>query len=295
MGAAGGFAAGLGAAGAGDVSATGAGAGRDRRRLTVRQPDVIDRVLDPVQARARREHPAGEDALDLALQRHLVDLDEGVGVGCLGRRAGVAGAWCHLQRAELHGLADRHVEIDDAAGDLVEPGEQRALVDDLLRRRLDDDLVAGLQCAVGGRRRCPAWRKLAGRQSGLRRLSARRARIDRGGAGGRRQRLRLDAAAWRRRGRDVGLRRIRLLLFLLILLLRRIALLLLILPPVRIAIILIRIVLRLRGGAAARHPCGRARRCAEQRLERVELRLRGQRAESGTERGQRSDQKGRVK
>ena len=139
------------------------GRGSDRRRLTVRQPDVIDRVLDPVQAGARGKHPAGEDALDLALQRHLVDLDEGVGVRRLGRRAGVAGARRHLQRAELHGLADRHVEIDDAAGDLVEAGEQRALVDDLLRRRLDDHLVAGLQCAVGGRRWRPARRKLAGR------------------------------------------------------------------------------------------------------------------------------------
>ena len=64
-------------------------------------------MLDPVQAGARGEHPAREDALDLALQRHLVDLDEGVGVGRLGRRSRVAGARRHLQRAELHGLADR--------------------------------------------------------------------------------------------------------------------------------------------------------------------------------------------
>ena len=46
----------------------------------------------------------------------------------LGRRAGVADARRHLQRAELHGLADGDIEGDDAAGDLVEPGEQRALV-----------------------------------------------------------------------------------------------------------------------------------------------------------------------
>ena len=48
--------------------------------FAVGQPHVVDRMLDRVQAGARREHPAGEDALDLALQRHLVDFDEGVGV-----------------------------------------------------------------------------------------------------------------------------------------------------------------------------------------------------------------------
>ena len=64
-------------------------------------------MLDRVQARAGGEHPAGEDALDLALQRHLVDFDEGVGVRRLGRRARVAHARRHLQRAELHGLVDR--------------------------------------------------------------------------------------------------------------------------------------------------------------------------------------------
>ena len=63
-------------------------------------------MLDRVQAGARGEHPAGEDALDLALQRDLVDLDEGVGIRRLGRRARVADARRHLQRAELHGLVD---------------------------------------------------------------------------------------------------------------------------------------------------------------------------------------------
>ena len=45
---------------------------------TIGEPDVVDRVLDCVQARARREHPAGEDAADLAVERDLVDLDEGL-------------------------------------------------------------------------------------------------------------------------------------------------------------------------------------------------------------------------
>ena len=86
----------------------------NRRRLrafAVGQPHVVDRVLDRVQAGARREHPAGEDALDLALQRHFVDLDEGVGLRRLGRRARIADARRHLQRAELHGLVDGDVEV----------------------------------------------------------------------------------------------------------------------------------------------------------------------------------------
>ena len=102
-------------------------------------------MLDAVQAGARREHPAGKDPLHLALQRDLVDLDKGVGVGGFGRRPRVAGVGLDPQRAELNGLADILVEIDDAPGDLVEAGKARLLVDDLLRRRLGHDLVAGLQ------------------------------------------------------------------------------------------------------------------------------------------------------
>ncbi|KTT03157.1 hypothetical protein RSA36_22175, partial [Pantoea stewartii] len=37
-----------------------------------------------------------------------------------------------LQGAELHGLVDRDLEIDDPAGDLVEPGEHRGRVLDLV-------------------------------------------------------------------------------------------------------------------------------------------------------------------
>ena len=102
-----------------------------------------------MQAGARREHPAGENPLHLALKGDLIDLDEGIGIGGFGRGPRVASVGLHPQRAELHGFADILVEVDDAAGDLVEAGEDRLLVDDLLGRRLGDDLVAWLQ-----RRRC---------------------------------------------------------------------------------------------------------------------------------------------
>ena len=110
-------------------------------------------MLDAVQAGARRIHPAGKDPLHLALQRDLVDLDKGVGVGGLGRRPRVAGVGLDPQRAELDGLADILVEIDDAPGDLVEAGEARLLVDDLLRRRLGRP----------PRRRAAAWPASAAR------------------------------------------------------------------------------------------------------------------------------------
>ena len=128
--------------------------------FAVGQPDIVDRMLDAVQARARRIHPAGKDPLHFALQRDLVDLDKGVGVGGLGRRAGIAGVGLDPQRAELDGLADILVEIDDAPGDLVEPGKARLLVDDLLRRRLGDHLVAGLQAGRRLRHVAPplGWR-----------------------------------------------------------------------------------------------------------------------------------------
>ena len=122
-------------------------------------------MLDRVQAGAGGEHPAGEDALDLALQRHLVDLDEGVGVGRLGRRPRIADARRHLQRAELHGLVDGDVERDDAAGDLVEAGEHRGRIGDALRRRLHHHLVARLRRDIARLLACraAAARPAAGR------------------------------------------------------------------------------------------------------------------------------------
>src|SRR5205814_5874438 len=82
----------------------------------------------------------------------------------LGGRTGVAGVGLHAERAELHGLADILVEIDDAAGDLVEPGEAGLLVGDLLRRRLGDHLIARLKTG-GGRRHAALGLALARRQS----------------------------------------------------------------------------------------------------------------------------------
>jgi hypothetical protein len=67
-------------------------------------------MLDGMQARARCEHPAGEDALDLALQRHFVDFDKGVRVRRLGRRSRVASSRGDLKRAELDRFADRGIE-----------------------------------------------------------------------------------------------------------------------------------------------------------------------------------------
>jgi hypothetical protein len=80
-------------------------------------------MLDGMKAWAFREHPAGEDALNLAGKLHLIDLHEGRSMGCLGRRTGVAHPWGHLERAEFHRLVDRDLEMRDAPGDLVERGE----------------------------------------------------------------------------------------------------------------------------------------------------------------------------
>ena len=55
--------------------------------FAVGDPDVVDRVLNCMQARARGEHPSGENSLDLSLQRHLVDLDKGIRIWRFRRRA----------------------------------------------------------------------------------------------------------------------------------------------------------------------------------------------------------------
>ena len=72
-------------------------------------------MLDAVQAGACRIHPAGKNPLHLALQGDLVDLDKGVGVGSFRCGARVAGVRLDAQSAELDGLADILIKIDDAA------------------------------------------------------------------------------------------------------------------------------------------------------------------------------------
>ena len=125
----------------------------------------------------------------------------------------VAGVGLHPQRAELHGLADILVEIDDAAGDLVEAGEARLLVGDLVAGGSVTTSSPG--CSVAGDLRHALGLALARRQpgsalrrrrvgdaglAGLRRLH-RDARLgiwrNDGRAGRRRQRLRLHAAGRR--------------------------------------------------------------------------------------------------
>jgi hypothetical protein len=76
-----------------------------------------------VKARAFGEHPAGEDALDLARELDLIDLHEGRGVRRLGRRAGVTDPRRHLEGAELHRLIERYLQMRDAPRHLVESGE----------------------------------------------------------------------------------------------------------------------------------------------------------------------------
>jgi len=97
-------------------------------------------VLDGVKTGTLGEHPAGENALHLAGQLHLVDLDEGRGVGRFGRRTGIADPRRHLERAELDRLVDGNLEMGDAPGHLVEGGEHRD--------RVFDDLGSG---DLGGR------------------------------------------------------------------------------------------------------------------------------------------------
>jgi hypothetical protein len=130
-------------------------------------------MLDRMQTRAGGEHPPGKDALDLALERHLVDFEKGVGVRRLGRRARVAHARGDLQRPELHRFADPRVEGDDAAGDLVESGEDRPSICDLLRRHFGDDRVVRPRCRVCrlGRRRICRLRRNARALKRRRRLA----------------------------------------------------------------------------------------------------------------------------
>jgi hypothetical protein len=96
-------------------------------------------VLDGVKARAFGEHPAREDALHLPRQLDLVHLHEGRVVRRLGRRARVADARRHFQRAELHRLIDGDLQMRDPTGDLVERGKGRDRVLNLIGKGLARD------------------------------------------------------------------------------------------------------------------------------------------------------------
>ena len=102
-------------------------------------------MLDAVQTGAGRKHPAGENPLYLTLQRDLIDLDERIGVGGFCRRPRVASLRLDPQGTELNRLTHLSIELDDAAGDLVQTREHRLLVDDLLRWRLGHNLITRLQ------------------------------------------------------------------------------------------------------------------------------------------------------
>jgi acetyl-CoA carboxylase biotin carboxylase subunit len=99
------------------------------------EPDIIDRMLDRVQAGAGSEHPAGENLLVLVVRADFVDLHEGGGLRVLVFRARIADARSELERAELHGFIDRRLEGDDPPGDLVETGENSGRVLDLVGER----------------------------------------------------------------------------------------------------------------------------------------------------------------
>ena len=91
--------------------------------FAVDEPDIVDRVLQAVQAGARGEEPARKDPLGLSVGAGLVHLDEGGGVGRFRRRLGEADPRRQLQGAELHRFVDPDLERDDPPGDLVQAGK----------------------------------------------------------------------------------------------------------------------------------------------------------------------------
>ena len=103
-------------------------------------------MLDGVKARAFGEHPASEDTLHVAVELYLVNLDEGGGVGHLGRRTGIANSGGYFEGAKRDGLIDRNFEMGNASCDLVEGGKHGNLV-------LDDFGMDRARCEHDGERR----------------------------------------------------------------------------------------------------------------------------------------------
>jgi len=91
-------------------------------------------VLERRQSRARREHPAAEEALLCLARPRLVDLDKGGVLRPLLGRAAPAIAHDNRQIAESHRRADCRIELRHPRRRLVEPLQLRQRLGDHVRR-----------------------------------------------------------------------------------------------------------------------------------------------------------------
>jgi len=99
------------------------------------QPDVVDRMLEAIQARAVGEHPAREHAVQRFVRLDFIDFGKYVRLRRLGRGSREADARGNLQGAELGRLVDRDFERLDSSRDLVETGKDGGRMLDLVGRR----------------------------------------------------------------------------------------------------------------------------------------------------------------
>src|ERR1700730_6372145 len=99
------------------------------------QPDVINRMLDAVQARARRRHSTRKDPFVLVGGIDLIYLNESCRLRRLRGGARVTGPFGNLERTELHGFAGRGFKGNRASGDLVQSGKHRHRMLDLVGAR----------------------------------------------------------------------------------------------------------------------------------------------------------------
>ena len=100
--------------------------------MTARQPDIVNRMLDPVKPWTCGKHPAGKNPIDLFVELDLVDLDKGICLRCLGDRAGIAGPRFQSQSTELNHFINRHRKSNNSTGDFVETGKIGKSIDDPL-------------------------------------------------------------------------------------------------------------------------------------------------------------------
>jgi len=93
-------------------------------------------MLERRQRRARRKHPAAEEAVrDLLARAHFINLDKRRALRRFLRRVLLAVADANRQSAETQRRADLRLEFRDARGDLVEPLEDRHRLGDRLAER----------------------------------------------------------------------------------------------------------------------------------------------------------------